>query len=183
MTDDRGVMCKLSHQESILCGILHARYSNNVIERLVLSMKTPSWRGIRSVRPKVDSPEAFSPWNDDDSPDVSTWYKKTWIARKQALDTELRPCFYGKKLSRERRSPLASVYMRIKMTPLPETTARKHGLSSRVRRLGASLGSFTINDGNGSENASFKMNSTFYTLCRIYFNLLKMASVGEFPWS
>ena len=57
----RGVMCKLPRQESGLSGISHVRYSNNVIERLVLSMKTPSWYGIRSIRLKVDSPEAFSP--------------------------------------------------------------------------------------------------------------------------
>ena len=61
MTDDRGVMCRLSRQESFLCGISHVRYTKNVIEKLVLSMKTPSWYGIRSIRPKVDSPEAFSP--------------------------------------------------------------------------------------------------------------------------
>ena len=45
------------------------------------------------------------------------------------------------------------------------------------------LGSFSIDDGNGSENVSFKMNSRFFNLCRIYSNLLKMASVGEFPRS
>ena len=45
------------------------------------------------------------------------------------------------------------------------------------------IGSFSIDDGNGSENVSFKMNSRFFTLCRVYSNLLKMASVGEFPWS
>ena len=44
-------------------------------------------------------------------------------------------------------------------------------------------GSFSIDDGNGSENVTFKMNSRFFNLCRIYSNLLKMASVGEFPWS
>ena len=120
----RGVMCKISRQESGLSGISHVRYSNNVIERLVLSMKTPSWYGIRSIRR---------------SPDVSTWYKKTWNARKQALGTGLRPCFYGKKLSRERGSPLASVYMRIKMTPLPGSAARKHGPSTRKPRLGGSF--------------------------------------------
>ena len=38
------------------------------------------------------------------------------------------------------------------------------------------IGSFSIDDGKGRENVSFKMNSRF-------FNLLKMASVGEFPWS
>ena len=45
------------------------------------------------------------------------------------------------------------------------------------------LGSFSIDDGNGSENVSFEMNSRFFNLCRVYSNLLKMASVGEFPWS
>ena len=45
------------------------------------------------------------------------------------------------------------------------------------------IGSFSIDDGNGSENDSFKMNSRFFNLCRVYSNLLKMASVGEFPRS
>ena len=45
------------------------------------------------------------------------------------------------------------------------------------------IGSFSIDDGNGSENVSFKMNSRFFNLCRVYSNLLNMASVGEFPRS
>ena len=46
-------------------------------------------------------------------------------------------------------------------------------------------GSFSIDDGNGngSENVSFEMNSRFFNLRRVYSNLLKMTSVGEFPWS
>ena len=45
------------------------------------------------------------------------------------------------------------------------------------------LGSFSIDEGNGSENVTFEMNSRFFNLCRVYSNLLKMASAGEFPWS
>ena len=45
------------------------------------------------------------------------------------------------------------------------------------------LGSFSIDDGNCNENVSFKMKSRFFNLCRVYSNLLKMASVGEFPWN
>ena len=45
------------------------------------------------------------------------------------------------------------------------------------------LSNFSIDDGNGMENVSFKMNSRFFNLCRVYSSLLKMASVGEFPWS
>ena len=45
------------------------------------------------------------------------------------------------------------------------------------------LGSFRVDDGNGSENVSFKMNFRYFNLCRVYSNLLKMANVGEFPWS
>ena len=45
------------------------------------------------------------------------------------------------------------------------------------------LGSFSIDDGNCSENVSFEMNSRFFNLSRVYSSLLKMASVGEFPWS
>ena len=44
-------------------------------------------------------------------------------------------------------------------------------------------GSFSIDDGNCSEKDSFKMNSRFFNLFRVYSNLLKMASVGEFPRS
>ena len=40
----------------------------------------------------------------------------------------------------------------------------------------------SIDDGNSSESVSFKMNSRFFSLCRVYSNLLKMASVGEFSW-
>ena len=49
------------------------------------------------------------------------------------------------------------------------------------RRRWILLGSFSIDDGNGSENVSFKMNSRFFNLCRVYSSLLKMASVDEFP--
>ena len=45
------------------------------------------------------------------------------------------------------------------------------------------LGSFSIDDSNGLKNVSFKMTFRFFNLCRVYSNLLKMASVGEFPWS
>ena len=60
---------------------------------------------------------------------------------------------------------------------------RRHqdGISALILKL--SVGSFSIDDGNGSENVSFKMNSRFFKLCRVHSNLLKMASVGEFPWS
>ena len=43
------------------------------------------------------------------------------------------------------------------------------------------LRSFSIDVGNGSENVSFKMNSRFSNLFRVYSSLLKMASVDEFP--
>ena len=46
-------------------------------------------------------------------------------------------------------------------------------------QLSYSIGSFSIDDGNGSENVSFKMNFRFFKLCRVYSNLLKTASVGE----
>ena len=39
--------------------------------------------------------------------------------------------------------------------------------------------SFSIDDGNGSENVSFKMNSRFFSRCRVYSNLLKVASVKK----
>ena len=45
------------------------------------------------------------------------------------------------------------------------------------------IGRFTIDDGDGSENVTFKMSSRFFKLCRAYSNFLKMSNVGEFPWS
>jgi len=53
----------------------------------------------------------------------------------------------------------------------------------KLEFFGQILGSFSIDDGNCSENVSVKMNSCFFNLCRVYSNLLKMANVGEFPWS
>jgi len=44
-----------------------------------------------------------------------------------------------------------------------------------------SLGSFSICD--GSENVTFKMNWSFFRLCRVYSNFLKMSNAGKFPWS
>ena len=45
------------------------------------------------------------------------------------------------------------------------------------------LRSFSIDDADGSENVTFKMNLFFFNLCRVNSNLLKIASVDEFPWS
>ena len=33
-----------------------------------------------------------------------------------------------------------------------------------------------------SESVTFKMNSRFFKLCRVYSNSLKMSNVGKFPW-
>ena len=46
-----------------------------------------------------------------------------------------------------------------------------------VRRL---LGSFSIDDGDGIENVTIKMNSRFFKPFRCYCKLLKMPNVGEF---
>ena len=42
------------------------------------------------------------------------------------------------------------------------------------------VGSFSIDDGDGSENVTFKKNARFFKLCRVYSNPLKMSNVGEF---
>ena len=44
------------------------------------------------------------------------------------------------------------------------------------------IGSFSIDNINGSENITSKMNSPFFKPCRVYSNSLKMSNVGEFPW-
>ena len=38
-----------------------------------------------------------------------------------------------------------------------------------------------IDDGDGSENVTFKMNSRFFKLYRVYSKLLKMSNVGKCP--
>ena len=43
-----------------------------------------------------------------------------------------------------------------------------------------SLGSFSIDDSDGSENVTFKMNWRFFKLFRVYSNSLKMSKVGKF---
>ena len=42
---------------------------------------------------------------------------------------------------------------------------------------------FSIDDGDGSENVTFKMNWRFFKLCRVYSSSLKMSNVGKFPWT
>ena len=43
------------------------------------------------------------------------------------------------------------------------------------------LGSFSIDDGDGSENVTIKMNSRFFNVFCVYSKLLKMPNVGERP--
>ena len=40
------------------------------------------------------------------------------------------------------------------------------------------IGNFSFEDGNDSENITFKMNSRFFKLCRVHSSLLKMSNVG-----
>ena len=57
-------------------------------------------------------------------------------------------------------------------------------LRSPCRRLrSVVIGSFSIDDGDGGEKVTFKMNSPLFKLCRAHSNTLKMSNVGEFPWS
>ena len=50
----------------------------------------------------------------------------------------------------------------------------------RAASLGTS-GSLIIDDGDRSEDVTFKMNSRFFKLCRVYSNPLKMSNKDEFP--
>ena len=45
------------------------------------------------------------------------------------------------------------------------------------------LGSFSMDDGNGSENVTLKISSRFFKLFLVYSNSLEMSKVGEFPSS
>ena len=42
------------------------------------------------------------------------------------------------------------------------------------------LGSFSTDDGNGSENVTLKISSRFFKLFLVYSNSLEMSKVGEF---
>ena len=61
--------------------------------------------------------------------------------------------------------------------------AAKSATMAKTLTRAKTIGSFSIDIGNGSENVRFKMNSLIFNICSVYSNLLKMASVGEFPWS
>ena len=43
------------------------------------------------------------------------------------------------------------------------------------------IGSFSIDDGDGSENVTLKRYSRFFKRCRVYSNPLKMSNVGALP--
>ena len=57
-----------------------------------------------------------------------------------------------------------------------------HNVSLQLLRW-EKLGSFSIDDGNGSVNVTCKMNQHSSKLSRVYSSLLKMSIVGKFPWS
>ena len=71
---------------------------------------------------------------------------------------------------------------------------QKHSAASRIFNslLGVSsvdgtlrllfdiLGSFSIDDGDGSENVTFKMNWRFFKLFRVYSYSVKMSTEGKF---
>ena len=42
------------------------------------------------------------------------------------------------------------------------------------------IGGFSIDDGDGSENVTFKMNWRFFKLFRVYSNSMKMSKEGKF---
>ena len=50
-------------------------------------------------------------------------------------------------------------------------------ISVLLRTLGAQ---FSIEDGDGGEKVTLKINSRFSLLCRVFSNPLKMSHVGEF---
>ena len=61
-------------------------------------------------------------------------------------------------------------------------TARYSLVADNLRFL-ESKWSFSIDDGDGNENVTFKMNSRFGKLCRLRAKSLKMSNVGEFSRS
>ena len=61
-------------------------------------------------------------------------------------------------------------------------TARYSLVADNLRFL-ESKWSFSIDDSDGNENVTFKMNSRFGKLCRLRAKSLKMSNVGDFSGS
>ena len=61
-------------------------------------------------------------------------------------------------------------------------TARYSLVTDNLRFL-ESKWSFSIDDGDGNENVTFKINSHFGKLCRLRAKSLKMSNVGDFSGS
>ena len=55
--------------------------------------------------------------------------------------------------------------------------------SSFVRSLTHSLGTFSKDDDDGSENVAKKMNLRSFKLNGVYLNPLNMSNAGDFSWS
>ena len=68
----------------------------------------------------------------------------------------------------------AQVFHREQRVQIPLPLVR-HVHTKLTQRL--KLGTFSF------DNVTFKMNWRFYQLCHVYFSSLKIANVGEFPWS
>ena len=53
-----------------------------------------------------------------------------------------------------------------------------------LKMTAAQVGQYgALANGDGSKNATFKMNSRVFKLCRVYSSSLKLSAVGEFPCS
>ena len=84
---------------------------------------------------------------------------------------------------------MAAFYVRRKLVRSTGPWTRKVYLKVPNLRANANvsfyyiLGSFSIDDGDGRENVTLKMNSSFFKLCREYSNSLAMSNVSEFLWS
>ena len=66
------------------------------------------------------------------------------------------------------------------------TLTEKNSYSDRgcpLLRIYVLLGSFSTDDGNGSENVTIKMSSRFFKVFLVYSNSLEMSKVGEFLWT
>ena len=107
----------------------------------------------------------------------------------QFLEVELRGCDHDLRTMIE-HFPLTVRYF---IYSIPKAKCRSGHLNVNIYIMAIShslhlhprlkLGTFSIDKGDGSENVTFKMNWRFFQLCRVYFNSLKIANVGQFPWS
>ena len=103
-----------------------------------------------------------------------TRWKSVVFTNKVRKNSPYSVCVFNKAII-----PLALVGYEIIITnSAPHASLAIYHLISNAHSW--NIGSFSIDEGDSSENVTFKMNSRFFKFCRAYSSSLKMWNVGEF---